>query len=117
MAATSSALLQASVVRIGQLLQALPHGHGMVGARAADAFARVRSDLDERSGFRAAPIRSTPPRASCRSSVMSNSRYLKLVEPNWPPESSSSVLRDFRHAIRDDGCKFAVHEPLDGLRD
>src|SRR5438477_3794584 len=27
------------------------------------------------------PIRSVPPRASCRSSRMSNRRYLKLVEP------------------------------------
>ena len=27
------------------------------------------------------PMRSIPPRASCRSSVMSNKRYLKLVEP------------------------------------
>src|SRR5438552_1088339 len=32
-------------------------------------------------GLSAAPIRSTPPRARQRSSAMSKSRYLKLVEP------------------------------------
>src|SRR5206468_8088364 len=37
--------------------------------------------ISTKHGLSAEPIRSTPPRASCRSSAISNSRYLKLVEP------------------------------------
>src|SRR4029079_19377279 len=37
--------------------------------------------ISTKQGLSGEPIRSTPPRASCRSSAISNSRYLKLVEP------------------------------------
>ena len=63
-----------------------PLRHGRAPGPSARAAAPPISTVQRLSDE---PIRSMPPRASWRSSVMSNSRYLKLVEPDWPPGSSS----------------------------
>ena len=62
----------------------------------AETDSRFCPPISAKVRLSAAPIRSTPPRASCRSSVISINRYLKLVDPRL-------ATRIFME------CRFRIH--------